>query len=233
MLIPLMKEVVLEKHARVDLLIYLARNGQDYYTNLHENGPFRKGGTLRRSIEHLLEKDLIRLVEKGKRGKKIYDLTVLGLFVALTFRASWKYIDEIADKQKEKLPVFKHWGHFMEKGWRDEILELLFLFVFKKVKPYVEYSRETGFFLLMPVDYYYINPYVTTPFIDHLLALGDEDFQRDVNVETKKWLQTLMGKEDLKLCLGEFLEDSENRFQRALTNVRLWKKFVKNLEKKS
>ena len=120
----------------------------------------------------------------------------------------------------------------MDKGWRDEVLKLLYYFVFNKVKPCVEYSRKTkSFFLFMPVSYYYMGPYMVAPFISHLLALGDTDFQQDVNAKTKRWLETLMGKEDLELCLEELLEDSEKRFQKALINVRLWKELVKNLEK--
>lgn len=231
-LIPLMKQIDLQKHARVRLLIYLARNGRDYYTNLYEKGPFQKGGTLQRAIRHLLEEDLIRLVKNGEGGKKIYDLTQIGLFVALAFQPSWRYIDEIADKQKDKLPFFKHWEYLMDKGLRHEVLKLLYYFVFNKVKPRVKYSRKTkSFFLFMPVSYYYMGPYIVAPFISHLLTLADTDFQQDVNAKTKRWVETLMGKEDLKLCLEEHLENCEKRFQKALTNVRLWKKLLKNLKK--
>jgi hypothetical protein len=87
--------------------------------------------TVVRNVSSLEKKHIIQLVRvektrKGGKAKKIYTLTISGLFESLKIPAIYDYIDEVAANYSNYVPlIFGKWLFFKEKGCISLIIKRL------------------------------------------------------------------------------------------------------------
>ena len=89
------------------------------------------------------------------RERKIYNLTLTGLFLLLGLRSSWKYIDQIAEKQQDKLLIFKKWNFLAKRGLRNYVVDTLKVIMSMIAADIIRDAliKKRVFGLKKPVDY--------------------------------------------------------------------------------
>jgi hypothetical protein len=115
------------------VLLDLARFGEKNKWELKKD--LKKSyGNIHQTVENLKEQGMIFVKSKEKSAKnpaidvEYYDLCIGGLFQVVSTPAALQYIDEIANKQRNKAIVFKKWDYFKQKGV-DKNLKDAFRFI--------------------------------------------------------------------------------------------------------
>lgn len=112
---------------QAEILLHIAKHKQanKYEISQSLNKSY---SSIYNGINCLLEHKLVKVqrTEPGEKNPKIevdyYALTLSGLLVTFDYTPTWNYIDQIAEKQADKLPlIFGKWQFFINKGVRDKV----------------------------------------------------------------------------------------------------------------
>lgn len=141
------------------IFLHIARTGESNkwemskelgvaYSNIH------------RIIKKLLKKKYIYVTKTEKAARnpwinvEYYDLTFLGFITCLLDKRTWKYIDEIAKRRADELPlIFGKWKFFDDQGIKNEILERLPGALFNISKSWEDLVRISEWKTEPPEDY--------------------------------------------------------------------------------
>lgn len=124
---------ILPERTSPKILLFLATRGESNKWKIAK-GVNRSYSNIHAVIKLFLKEKFILVVKKRKARRNLklnveyYDLTIYGLVVCLLLDSKevWTYIDEIAEAQKNRLPlIFGKWSYFKEKSILDEVVERL------------------------------------------------------------------------------------------------------------
>ncbi|MEM3357208.1 MAG: MarR family winged helix-turn-helix transcriptional regulator [Candidatus Bathyarchaeia archaeon] len=114
---------------QVDVLIYLAKNGEANIYNIMK-GTGLTYSTVHKSVKQLSELYLIRQTAEVKNEKgvtaKVYEITTSGLVAALASEKIWKEAEQVISLWSKKAPLtLKKWKHFTEYGLGEAIKQII------------------------------------------------------------------------------------------------------------
>jgi len=208
--------------------------------------PKKIGKDYRTVLRHLKEMESRHLIiltrtepaKKGGKDRKIYRLTLIGLFIILQELSSEeldKKIDEIAKNFAHELPlVFGKWEHFNKHGFREKAISQLkaiplghFLFVqYLNNSRFPQYYRQlktgtTHMFCFLELRMMH-NDVVNGKFIEFSI-IEDLEFQAKQFEEIERWLRMLMLDVDLRKYVKkefEWLIRLTSKYLNDLRNIR-------------
>lgn len=235
--IPEMKPDIRVTEIEKNILAAIAGKGLRTYSDLYKRDKAGSRGAVQKALKRLLNKKLIE-IKKSKKlpsgvEQKWYDLNMSGLVIALyAKRDLWEHIDEIAEKQKDKLPlVFGKWKFFAEKGVKSEVIEELYLFIFEKIflaPPFMERALMELGSIREDVDAFFME-FLTEYVLFH--GYNTHSLPDTYHEEEKEWVKVLMCDADLKSYLSKQLIELEKTYEKRLSIARSWKNLVETLEK--
>ncbi|MGB9756183.1 MAG: hypothetical protein ACPLVJ_00155 [Candidatus Bathyarchaeales archaeon] len=248
-----------QKQRLIDLLCLkiLARDGTewgyDLYKKLKESElprflksnkikPFEFYSSMVDRSLHRLEKCGFIKKSKGpvksKKGppKIPCSLTLFGLLRILEIsKEPWGYIDEIAVKHADKLPViFGAWKHFKEKQVENKVIEALKIFcktymphwyTSKGLDKIDDFLRED---LTRSILYFHLG-LITLPPLDRV---SEQRRREIIELEKKRtfdWVKVWFENEKLREYLIKELDYDEREHEQRLAGIKLVKEQIKKL----
>jgi hypothetical protein len=197
--------------------------------------------TVNRSFERLEERGFVTIDEhptKSEKGrpKFLCYLTLLGLLHALEFRKElWGYIDEIAVKHADKLPlIFGEWKHFKEKGVESKVVEAMKIFCKMYVpRLYAWRGLDNANRLLCEdltrhVLYFHLT-LITLPPLDKASEQTRRRIYEREKTKTFDWVKVLLRNERLGEYLTKELDEDEREHENRLKGIRLVRKYIRDL----
>lgn len=213
-------------------------------------------GTAESATKALSSKGLIKFIREEKhkpKNKMYYDISLSGLMLFLSAKENWSDFDVISDVARthpKLIPlVFGNWEYFVNEGVRDEVIKRL-----KKLFSHEETARRLYFCsrgLLFPetselseedamrisdlVVGYEIAKYIIFQGLDpywYNIYEFKIDGKPKINPDIKRWVNLLVGKEELKKYITQQLKQYRADFNERLYNIELWENLITNASKR-
>lgn len=196
------------KSVEKQILTVLARKGESWPYDLNVQEQVASRPAIDDALKRLMKKKLIRISRTEKRGstKTVYELTISGLFVALTIEDTWEHIDQVQEKQQDTLPlIFGKWHHFIKHGVKDRVVNELKNYIFNCEELCLKEWKPVG----KSVESYMCER-LTGHILLHMhtlhLILPDEHEPSKLFHEQKEWIKVLSRDPDLKSYFSKYLD---------------------------
>ena len=197
-----------KKSVEKKILTVLARKGESWRYDLNVKEQVASRPAIDDALKRLVKKELIRISRTEKRGstKTVYELTISGLFVALTIEDTWRNIDQVQEKQQHMLPlIFGKWRHFIKHGVKDRVVNELKNYIFNCEELCLREWKPLG----KSVESYMCEG-LTRHILLHMhalhLILPDEHQPSKFFDEQKEWIKVLGSDPDLKSYFSKYLD---------------------------
>lgn len=196
-----------------------------------------------RSLDRLEKQGFIEKEKQQRKSKKgppriFCHTTFHGLLHILEFhKESWGYINEIARKHVDKLPlIFGEWEYFGKKGVKDKVIEAMKAFC----KTYVPYAYTSGRFertnelflredMTRAILYFHLNLITLPPLNKASEQVRQQIFERE-KMKTFEWVRIWLENRKLEQYLTRELDEDEREHEERLRNIRLVKEYIRSLK---
>jgi hypothetical protein len=194
-----------------------------------------------RSLQRLEKYGFIKKEKQPVKSKKgppkiLCTLTLFGLLRFLEIsKKSWSYIDEIAAKHVDKLPlIFEAWEHFKKSYAESKVIDALkafcraympHMYTSKGLDKVDDFLRED---LTRSVLYFHLG-LITLPPLDRA---PEERKQEIIELEKKRtfdWVKVWFENEKLREYLIKELDYDEREYEQRLAGIKLVKEQIKKL----
>lgn len=232
-----------KKSVEKKILTVFARKGESWSYDLWKNEKVATRKAVDAALKRLMKKKLIRISRTEKRGstKTVYELTMSGLFVALSIEDTWEHTNKVAKTQERKLPlIFRNWNHFIESRAKEDLKEAMKNF-FKVALIKLDlseddesmiriYELKTREYLNRHVLFFHL-PLFLWPFFDKTskekLALAI----KRAEARTFKWVRVWFDHPELKKYMMEHFDREEKESETRLIVAKRLKEFIRMLER--
>jgi len=229
-------------HWGYDIYIKLKKGELPRFLEKEKIEPFPfHSSTVSRSLERLEKQGFIIKAEQPVKSKKgppniPCTLTLFGLLRVLEIsKELWGYIDEIAAKHANKLPlIFGEWNYFKEKRVEGKVLEAMKIFC-KTYVPYMYTSRglaKTDEFLREDLTrnilFFHLGLITLPPLNKASEQIRQQIFERE-KMKTFDWVKVWFENEKLRQYLTKELDEDEREHERRLRGNKLVREYIKNL----
>ncbi|MEM2145456.1 MAG: hypothetical protein QXV37_02135 [Candidatus Jordarchaeaceae archaeon] len=200
--------------------------------------------TVERSLQRLERRMFIKKAKeltKSKKGppQKLCTLTLLGLLYLLEFnKESWGYIEEIAAKHADKLPlIFGKWEHFKRNHAEGIVVDALkafcrayvpYLYESKGLDKMDDFLRED---LTRSVLYFHLS-LITLPPLDIIPKISENRKQEIFELMKKRtfeWVKIWFSDEKLREYLIKELNYDERECRQRLLGIKLVKENIRKI----
>ena len=257
-----MVNILPRMNAEEKILLALAQNNnQTHYQLWKKHQVASSNKTVLATLKRLEKEEMIESrQETTGRKRKFYNLTFNGLIICLKHEAAWGSIDQIAEAQKEMVPLlFVKWDFFKEEKIIDEIIQRFkevvdslwdnmtaIAFLPKGIHDFRKLLN--GKFNQVLCNKYKIiqrKPFAGVPIrqllftskvfgITHTSLLPMNSEKSSPSIEKQKnLLQVLQRDSELKNYIGSILEIIEIGITLESENIRCWRKWFQQLERNS
>lgn len=194
-----------------------------------------------RSLQRLEKYGFIRKAKQRVKSKKgppkiLCTLTLLGLLRLLEInKESWGYIDEIATKHADKLPlIFGEWEHFKKNYAESKVIDALKAFckayiprmyTSKGLDKVDDFLRED---LTRSILYFHLSLITLPP----LGRVSEQRKQEIIELEKKRtfdWVKVWFENEKLREYLIKELDYDEREHEQRLAGIKLVKEYIRKI----
>lgn len=202
---------------------YKEKNGKLSEVKIYKPHVWNAIQKLEQNGDIYVEKKARRIGGKGPLKKPVY-ITKRGLFKLLAEDETWKLIDEIAPKQKDKLPIFEYWDHFVNEKVRDKVIAAMQIF-FRDHLPYSSKELSKMNNKMRERALKFLESRIPANLTHYILFLPL--LLPDCPDEALNWLRVWMKQPDLK----DYMIEEFHREQQRSSEINRFLEYVESVEK--